>query len=296
MAGILGCKVGDFPFKHLGLQVGANMNLVKNWKPVVEVFNKRLSTWKANTVSFGGKITLIKSVLSSLPTYYFSLYRALAQVIEELERMRRNFLWGTNPDESKINWVAWLNAMTPKDRGGLGIGSLREANLAMLAKWWWRFKGEGDRLWRKVIYSIHHSSRAWSFIPVRLSKAGPWKQIMKGSKDLESYGLKLELLFRGEMGRGNQIAFWKESWMSDDTLEVRFPRAYALEQNKFATVEDRISCVNGVPIIKFCWRRDPINMEEWGEIENLTTNCGRLIRVKVRTHGNGLWRNPECSR
>nr|KAJ0188144.1 hypothetical protein LSAT_V11C900480730 [Lactuca sativa] len=31
-ARILGCDVGSFPFNYLGVLVGANMNLIKNWK------------------------------------------------------------------------------------------------------------------------------------------------------------------------------------------------------------------------------------------------------------------------
>ncbi|KAJ0518638.1 putative RNA-directed DNA polymerase [Helianthus annuus] len=80
MASILRCKSGSLPFKHLGLQVGVNMNLIKHWKPVVDIFKRRLSVWKTNALSFGGRITLIRSVLSALPTYYFSLFRAPEQI------------------------------------------------------------------------------------------------------------------------------------------------------------------------------------------------------------------------
>ncbi|KAF5808150.1 putative RNA-directed DNA polymerase [Helianthus annuus] len=105
LANTLGCRVGSFPFKHLGLQVGANMNLIKNWQPVVDVFRKRLAIWKANTLSFGGRLTLIKSVLNALPTYYFSLYRAPSGVIDQLERLRREFLWGITPEKGKMCWT-----------------------------------------------------------------------------------------------------------------------------------------------------------------------------------------------
>ncbi|XP_021989845.1 uncharacterized protein LOC110886365 [Helianthus annuus] len=54
MATSLHCKRGSLPFKHLGLVVGANMNLVKNWKPVVEAFRSRLALWKAKQLSYGG--------------------------------------------------------------------------------------------------------------------------------------------------------------------------------------------------------------------------------------------------
>lgn len=106
MALILKCKVGTSPFTYLGLTVGANMNLVKNWKPpVIDAFKKRLMNCKAKTLSIGGRVTLIKSVLESLPTYFFSLYRAPAQVINELERIRKQFLWGGSDNINKIHWV-----------------------------------------------------------------------------------------------------------------------------------------------------------------------------------------------
>ena len=39
--------------------------------------------------------------------------------------------------------------------GGLGLGGLETKNLALLAKWKWRFLEEGDLLWHKVVSSIH---------------------------------------------------------------------------------------------------------------------------------------------
>ncbi|KAJ0898590.1 hypothetical protein HanRHA438_Chr08g0358551 [Helianthus annuus] len=87
MASTLGCRVGSLPFKHLGLQVGANMNLAKHWDPVVDVFKKRLEIWKARAISFRERLTLIKLVLNALQPYYFSLYKAPLQVIDHLERL-----------------------------------------------------------------------------------------------------------------------------------------------------------------------------------------------------------------
>ncbi|XP_021974901.1 uncharacterized protein LOC110870014 [Helianthus annuus] len=107
MAATFNCKQGSFPFKHLGLFVWANMNLIKNWEPVINIFRNRLSIWKAKNLSYGGRITLLKSVLNSLPTYYFTLFKAPVQVIECLERFRRVFFWGGSEEKAKMNWVAW---------------------------------------------------------------------------------------------------------------------------------------------------------------------------------------------
>ncbi|GKA62192.1 reverse transcriptase domain, reverse transcriptase zinc-binding domain protein [Tanacetum coccineum] len=67
MARWMGCGIGEFPFTYLGLPIGENMRRIKSWAPVVEKFKKRLADWKAKTMSFGGRLTLVKSILGSLP-------------------------------------------------------------------------------------------------------------------------------------------------------------------------------------------------------------------------------------
>ena len=85
---------GTFPFQYLGVPVGANMNLIKNWKSVLDRFSAKLSSWKSKYLSFGGRLTLVKAVLGNLPTYYLSLFKAPSGVLEEMEKIRRRFLWG----------------------------------------------------------------------------------------------------------------------------------------------------------------------------------------------------------
>ena len=91
MARWMKCGIGDFPFTYLGLPIGENMRKVGAWNGVVEKFKKRLTEWKAKTLSFGGRLTLVKSVLGSLPLYFFSMFRVPLSVIKLLERVRKNF-------------------------------------------------------------------------------------------------------------------------------------------------------------------------------------------------------------
>ncbi|GKE52387.1 hypothetical protein Tco_1487543, partial [Tanacetum coccineum] len=44
---------------------------------VVKKVSNKLSFWKAKSLSVGGRLTLIKSVLGAIPTYYMSLFRLL---------------------------------------------------------------------------------------------------------------------------------------------------------------------------------------------------------------------------
>ncbi|KAI3750395.1 hypothetical protein L2E82_21030 [Cichorium intybus] len=155
-ANILGCEVGHMPFKYLGVPVGANMNLKKNWKPVIDRFHSKLSLWKAKTLSFGGRVTLIKAVLGNLPTYYLSLYKAPIGVLDQLEKIRRKFIWGGDESNNKTRWVSWDKVIASKECGGLGVGSLQALNIGLLVKWWWRLKISTLSLWCQVITAIHN--------------------------------------------------------------------------------------------------------------------------------------------
>ena len=92
LAGELGCKVGSFPSSYLGMPLGASFNSVAAWDGIEERFRKRLAMWKRQYVSKGGRITLIRSSLSSLSIYFMSILHLLRLVRMRLERIQRDFL------------------------------------------------------------------------------------------------------------------------------------------------------------------------------------------------------------
>ena len=74
MARCMGCSMGELLLTYLGLPIGVCMRRESSWRPVVDKFKKRLTDWKAKAMSFGGRLTLVKSVLGSLPLYYFPCF------------------------------------------------------------------------------------------------------------------------------------------------------------------------------------------------------------------------------
>ena len=68
---ILGCQVGSLPMTYLGMPLGASHKSPTIWNPK---FEHKLAGWKKMYLSKGGRLTLLKSTLSSLPTYYLSLF------------------------------------------------------------------------------------------------------------------------------------------------------------------------------------------------------------------------------
>ena len=60
------------PLKFLGLLLGATFNEKTIWNPVLEKMERGLAGWKRLYLSKGGNVTLIKSTLSILTTYFLS--------------------------------------------------------------------------------------------------------------------------------------------------------------------------------------------------------------------------------
>ncbi|RVW45049.1 rRNA-processing protein UTP23-like [Vitis vinifera] len=69
----LGCKVGYLPYTYLGIPLGASHKSMRAWDGVEERMRKRLALWKRQFISKGGRITLIRSTLASMPIYLMSL-------------------------------------------------------------------------------------------------------------------------------------------------------------------------------------------------------------------------------
>nr|CAN82775.1 hypothetical protein VITISV_000481 [Vitis vinifera] len=151
MAVELGCKVGLLPTVYLGLPLGAHHKAVFMWDGVEERMRKRLAQWERQYISKGGRITLIKSTMASLPIYNMSLFRMPKSVANRLEKLQRDFLWGGGSLERKVHLIKWEVVCTQKEKGGLGIRKIDPLNKALLGKWQWRFAVEKDNLWKLVI-------------------------------------------------------------------------------------------------------------------------------------------------
>ncbi|XP_026398379.1 uncharacterized protein LOC113294180 [Papaver somniferum] len=185
MASVLGCSCDSFPAIYLGLLLGEHTLSKSKWDKVIEICKARLSFWKRNSLSKAGKLTLIKSVLLSLPIYYFSFFLAPKSVVNKIEKKIRNFLWHSSADKKNVTWVGWSKVSKPLDRGGLGIRKLSIVNKSLLKKWWWRLGRERDSLWAKIILDKYDfTDLGWrSKVPSNAHGVSLWKNISKVADD-----------------------------------------------------------------------------------------------------------------
>ncbi|GJV00654.1 RNA-directed DNA polymerase, eukaryota [Tanacetum coccineum] len=160
----MGCSIFTTPFVHLGVKVGGAMSRIKSWDDVVAKVSSRLSKWKLKTLSIGGRLTLIKSVLTSIPLYHMSIFKVPSGVLKLLESIRRNIFNGVDESERKMAWISWNKVLASKKYGGLGVSSFCALNRALLFKWVWRFFSHGSCLWTRFIKAIYGEDGALNFL------------------------------------------------------------------------------------------------------------------------------------
>ena len=97
------CKVGCLSMTNLDMPLRAHYKDSLIWNPIIERMEKKQSSWKRLYLLKRGRLTLLKSTLSSLPTYYLSLFTISKHVTDRLERIQRNFLWRKSDEVLNIH-------------------------------------------------------------------------------------------------------------------------------------------------------------------------------------------------
>ncbi|GKD31694.1 RNA-directed DNA polymerase, eukaryota [Tanacetum coccineum] len=74
--------------------VGEYSSRIKAWDDVILKLRSRLSKWKVKTLSIGGRLTLLKSVLGASPIYNMSIFKVPTGVLKVMESIRSRFFNG----------------------------------------------------------------------------------------------------------------------------------------------------------------------------------------------------------
>ncbi|GJT05157.1 RNA-directed DNA polymerase, eukaryota [Tanacetum coccineum] len=115
--------------------VGEYSSRIKAWDDVILKLRSRLSKWKVKTLSIGGRLTLLKSVLGASPIYNMSIFKVPTGVLKVMESIRNRFFNGADQSEKKVTWVAWNKVLASKKHGGLGVSVFLPLNRALLSQW-----------------------------------------------------------------------------------------------------------------------------------------------------------------
>ncbi|CAN1785541.1 Putative ribonuclease H protein At1g65750 [Linum perenne] len=216
---------GVFPCQVLGLDFGMQGQGDNALGTVVSTIRKCFDSWKARYLSFGGRLVLIKSVLSNLPVYFLLILKAPLCIVAKSEAIQRRFLWEGCEDKINIQWIKWDVVKTSRHLGGLGFIDGTLLNKALLAKWDWRFAVEHHAWWRELMIArcgLGESSWQpfWTFSLVGWSL---WRWLVKESHLFWDYGF---------VDPGGLVSFWEDSVR----LALSYPRVAVASRSSGAFV------------------------------------------------------------
>jgi hypothetical protein len=119
LAGVFGCKLQEMSFIYLGLPMGTTKPRVENFAPLMNRFERQLTSI-SSMLTYAGKLQLVNSVLSSLPTFTVCSVAIPMVVHEYFDRARRHCMWrilSQMPDVSP--WLLGKNTLGPREKEDL---------------------------------------------------------------------------------------------------------------------------------------------------------------------------------
>jgi hypothetical protein len=120
--------------RYLGFPLKSNGRNSRESNFIVEKVQAKLSSWKAKLLSPASRMVLIQSITSAIPSYYMQTNALPSSVCNKLDRLNRNFLWGSSEEKRKMHMVGWEKVCRAKSLGGLGLYACKPRNVALLAK------------------------------------------------------------------------------------------------------------------------------------------------------------------
>ncbi|KAH9687878.1 hypothetical protein KPL70_014934 [Citrus sinensis] len=153
---ITGFQPRQFPFTYLGCPVyvrGVRIR-IRHFDDIIRKIRGRISGWANRLLSFGGKLVLIRHVLSSILLHLFHVLRLPATVTQKLERLFTKFLWSDMDSQRHIHWCKWPSVCFPVAEGGLRVCSFSSLANAFEMKTkhpsMVQFRYPASPLWRRL--------------------------------------------------------------------------------------------------------------------------------------------------
>ena len=226
---LFGCGLGELPFTYLGIPIHHRKLTNNEWKCIEDRFEKKLSCWKGKLMSYGGRLILINSVLTSMPMFLLSFFEVPVGVRKRLDFYRSRFFWQGDEPKRKYRLAKWDIICRPKDQGGMGIENLEVKNRCLLSKWLWKLSSGTDAMWAQILRNKYLQTKTLAQVSVRPTDSPFWKGLMK---------VKLSFFQRSKhlVGNGASTRFWEDTWLGEAPLAIQYPSLYRIVRRRDALV------------------------------------------------------------
>lgn len=202
-----GMPMGALPVRYLGVPLCTKKLSMLHCEVLMQQIKSRLSSWSAKSLSFAGRLLLIKTVITGIMTFWCSTFILPQACVKRINSLCGVFLWKGDIEEHHSARVSWDLVTKPKREGGLGIKNFKVWNKACCLKLIWLLFFQAGSVWvawfkEEVLDGC--LSNLWIIAP---SRRFSWQvnKLLKLSQSLYGW-IKL----RVENGRS--CRFWTDNW------------------------------------------------------------------------------------
>lgn len=160
----------SLPICYLGLPLTTKSMTRHDYEPLIDKIRGRLLSWSSKSLSYAGRVQLIKSVIMSISNFWLSVFRLPQRCLDEIESLCSAFLWSRSPNIHTKAKVSWEEVCLPLEEGGLGIRRLRDVSRVFSLSLIWRLLTSSGSLW--VAWTKENLLRHRSFWEIKNSTAG----------------------------------------------------------------------------------------------------------------------------
>lgn len=249
------CQIKSFPSTYLGLPLHYRQLRRVDIQPLIDKVTNRLPTWKGRFLNKAGRLRLMNTVLSSIPTYFLTVFAPKKWAVKRIDKIRRGFLWeGAESASGGHCLVNWQKVKRPKKLGGLGVLDLEPFSQALRMCWLWLQWTDPDRPWARM--------------PVICSEVD--KQLFRASTCVT-------------LGNGEWAKFWDSAWLEGRAPRDMAPNLYKLAWRKNQTVQEDLQNGN--------WTRGLWRMSTVDEMAEMVILGNKIQMVQLNDQQDVIrWR------
>lgn len=196
---------------------------------IIDKIRQKGSSWSNRFLSTAGKMTMLQSVLSPIPSYSMTCFKLPVSLCKRIQSEVTRFWWDDRNGKKKMAWTSWDKMTQPKEIGGLGFRDFQAFNDAFLGKLSWRILHNPDILLSRVLLGKYCPEESFLTCTDKTSSSHGWKGILIG-RDLIVKNMGWVV------GNGNSITVWYSPWLS--LTEQEGPMGPAPEAEMNMTVSD----------------------------------------------------------
>ncbi|WVZ67071.1 hypothetical protein U9M48_016209, partial [Paspalum notatum var. saurae] len=216
----------NFPIRYLGIPLTVARLKKVDFQYLLDKVYSKLTTWQGRNLTLVGRLVLVKSVLSSQPVHTLTAINVPKEVLEEIDKLRRRYLWAGNEiltgGKCKVNWPT---VSRPLDLGGLGVLDIHCFARALRLRWLWRQWEDPDVPWAGLEVPCNETDKLLFAAATRI-----------------------------EIGDGAKTSFWHCAWAKGWCPRDIAPDIFAASCGRKLSVREALTGQAWGTEDRICWR------------------------------------------